>query len=211
MKLVFILTAVMAVTLCLDPAPPVWPGSFDQAFDEKFIQANATFEVNGVMYYDATNNRSRLDRFNGRYDFFCGSVLPNVTTPCNQVVVAGKRWIYYPQRSQCCFCCDSAHGCGILKPNWLEGAVYLGDDTIEGAKYHKWNKQGDVGYNYWWSSADDNNVPRRLDENGAHITEYNIHSYRVRDQDPKLFTLPAYCKDSCANTTVCGKFRGEQI
>jgi hypothetical protein len=208
MKLVLVLAAMLALTVCQDP--PVWPDAFEEAFDEKFIQNNITFEVNGIMYYDAANNRSRLDRFNGRYDMFCSSLVPNVTTPCTNLVVEGKRWIIFPQRSQCCFCCDSAHGCGILKPNWLEGAVYLKDDVIDGVTYHKWNKQGDVGYNYYWSSADDNNYPRRLDENGAHITEYNVHSYRKRPQDPKLFALPAYCKDPCPAATICGKLRGEQ-
>jgi hypothetical protein len=75
-----ILAMVLAVGLCLDP--PVWPDSFEEAFDEKFIEGNNTYSVNGILYYDAKNNRSRLDRFNGRYDAFCNTILPNVTTPC---------------------------------------------------------------------------------------------------------------------------------
>ena len=74
------------------------------------------------MFYDADNNRERVDRTNGRYDLVCGSVLPNVTTPCTQTTVANRRYVIYPQRRMCCFCCDSAHGCGILKKDWLKGA-----------------------------------------------------------------------------------------
>jgi hypothetical protein len=75
--------------------------------------------------------------------------------------------------------------------------------------YNKWNKQGVVGYNYYWSSADDNNYPRRIDENGAHITDFNIHSYRNRTLDAKIFALPTYCKDACPTTSLCNKFRSQ--
>ena len=63
-----------------------------------------------------------MDRANGRYDDFCGSVMPNVTTPCQQMVVDKKRWLIYPGKSVCCFCCDQGHGCGIIRPDWLKNA-----------------------------------------------------------------------------------------
>ena len=74
------------------------------------------------MFYDADHNRERVDRANGRYNAFCGSVLPNVTTPCNSITANEKRYIIFPARKQCCFCCDGAHGCGILKQDWLKDA-----------------------------------------------------------------------------------------
>jgi hypothetical protein len=78
------------------------------------------------MFYDATNNRSRFDRVNGQYNMFCNSLAPNQTTDCTDLVVGGKRYIWFPQKNQCCFCCDSDHGCGILKPDWLNGGEFLG-------------------------------------------------------------------------------------
>ena len=52
--------------------------------------------------------------------------MANVSTSCTQLVINDKRYIIYPQKKQCCFCCDSQHGCGILKKNWLEGAKFIG-------------------------------------------------------------------------------------
>ena len=39
------------------------------------------------MFYDAINEKERVDRVNGQYDIFCGSVVPNYTTSCTQLVV----------------------------------------------------------------------------------------------------------------------------
>lgn len=48
----------------------------------------------------------------------------------------------FPQRTQCCFCCDGAHGCGVLKPDWLAGAEYKGTEKIVDTEYDKWSKDG---------------------------------------------------------------------
>jgi hypothetical protein len=48
----------------------------------------------------------------------------------------------FPQRSQCCLCCTSAHGCGILTPDWLKGADYQGESAIDGTSYQKWHEKG---------------------------------------------------------------------
>jgi len=82
--------------------------------------------VNGKAFYDPKNNRERVDRTNGRYDLFCGTVMSGVTTPCQHLTVNKKRFIIFPAKSQCCFCCDADHGCGILKPDWLKDADYKG-------------------------------------------------------------------------------------
>ena len=75
-----------------------------------------------MLYYDAGNNRSRLDRASGAYDSFCNSLQQNVTTTCINLVAEGQRYIYFPNKKLCCLCCDAAHGCGILKPEWLSEA-----------------------------------------------------------------------------------------
>lgn len=162
------------------------------------------------MYYDAKNNRERIDRTNGRYNLFCGGILPNVTTSCTHLVVQNKRWIIFPQRKQCCFCCDSQHGCGILKRNWLEGAEYQGIDRIIDTNYNKWSKDGDFTYNHFWTTIDNNQIPRRLDEGGEHITDYLVHTFLNKTFDDSYFALPNYCNDTCPMTTICGKLRGEE-
>ena len=74
---------------------------------------------------------------------------------------------------------------------------------------------GDVGYNYFWVTADDSKIPRRLNENGQHITDYNIHSFHNQTVPfaESVFTPPSYCntKDivNCPLSSVCGKFRSK--
>lgn len=71
-----------------------------------------------------------MDRANGRYDRYCAGSLfvpPWVNTPCNHLVKAGRRYLIWPERRTCCFCCDAAHGCGMLARDWLAGAEFLGE------------------------------------------------------------------------------------
>lgn len=65
-----------------------------------------------------------------------------MTTSCRQIVTGGKRYIDFPAQRKCCFCCDSAHGCGILKKDWMADGEYLGTETIVDTEYDKWNKNG---------------------------------------------------------------------
>ena len=39
-------------------------------------------------------------------------------------------------------CCDASHGCGILKPNWMEGAKKVREYTKDRKKYSLWDKSG---------------------------------------------------------------------
>lgn len=40
----------------------------------------------------------------------------------------GRRFLDFPEKKYCCFCCDSAHGCGIVSPDWIakSNATYQG-------------------------------------------------------------------------------------
>lgn len=121
---ILIIVAFISATTAV--TPPIYNYSFHTTFDEVYNINSTAYRGNGQIFYDPKNNRQRFDRNNGRFNAFCGSVLPNVSTPCQSIIVDSKRWIIYPQRSQCCFCCDSAHGCGILKPDFLADSVYIG-------------------------------------------------------------------------------------
>lgn len=139
---VFLLCALLC--LALGVTAPNYNYSFHINFDESYIQNQTTYRVNGQTFYDPQNNRERVDRTNGRYNLFCGTIIPNVTTPCQSYTVKDKRWIVFPQRQQCCFCCDSSHGCGILKPDWLKDAQYMGQNKIVDTLYDKWSKDGKI-------------------------------------------------------------------
>jgi hypothetical protein len=100
------------------------------------------------MFYDATKNRQRADKVTGRYDPTCNSVLPNVTTKCQHLIVNDKRYIVFPEKQQCCFCCDASHGCGIVKPDWFKDGKYLGQEKIVDIAYDKWVKPGNSLTNF---------------------------------------------------------------
>ena len=36
------------------------------------------------------------------------------------------RYLIFPDLGECCSCCSAESGCGILDPNWLKGAEYVG-------------------------------------------------------------------------------------
>lgn len=116
----------LIIILASAKEPPTFNYPYFTAFEETDVEAGKHYTVNGQLFYDPLNNRERLDLSNGKNDRICGTVLPLVSTPCIHYVVDNKRWIVYPLRNQCCFCCDSAHGCGILNPNWLKDGEYLG-------------------------------------------------------------------------------------
>jgi hypothetical protein len=42
------------------------------------------------------------------------------------------------------------------------------------------NNLGVFGYNHYWNTPDDNKIPRRIDEGGNHIFNFNIYSYKKR-------------------------------
>ena len=68
----------------------------------------------GTLYYDVNKNSYRVDRENGRYDRYCGTVKKFKDTKCSHIVSNGDRYLYYPELNDCCYCCDSSNGCGIL-------------------------------------------------------------------------------------------------
>jgi hypothetical protein len=78
----------------------------------------------GVYLYDYTNKRALTTRVNGKVDRFCGTVLGG-DHACNHLVLNGTRYLVYPDLKFCCNCCDDAHGCGVIKPDFLSTAKYL--------------------------------------------------------------------------------------
>lgn len=94
------------------------------------------------MFYSAKKNMSRVTRNNGRYEGICGTNMPNITTPCTQIVREGKRYVIFPEKQVCCVCCVASHGCGVLKRDWLKGAKYEGKETLQDKDFDKWSIPG---------------------------------------------------------------------
>ena len=80
---------------------------------------------------------SRLDRNNGQYDEFCNTIVVGGRLPCTQLVREKKRYMIFPTIKLCCFCCDSEHGCGILRRDWIRTAKFVGIDELDQKFYNK--------------------------------------------------------------------------
>lgn len=107
--LTIFLLAVSA--LAENPTTPVWDPVFQSEFTESY--PDTPTHVRGKVYYDTTVNMMRVDRQDGQHDMFCSSVNPNVSTPCILLMRENKRYIVYPAKRLCCYCCNDAHGCGV--------------------------------------------------------------------------------------------------
>ena len=125
----------------------------------------------GGYWYDFERKTTRVDRRNGMNDPFCGPIQPNVSTHCTMLTRDGKRYIFFPEKRLCCVCCDAAHGCDVLKPNWLEGSTYQGREDLSGQSFDKWKipgiylckyLDGDV-FDYYWASTDEKQILRKID------------------------------------------------
>ncbi len=137
-----ILIVFATITIITSKSPPVFNYSYQVTFQETVIRNKIPYYTQGQEFYDPFKKRERVDWANGQHNAFCGTILPNINTPCNSLTVDGNRWQVFPARSQCCLCCTSAQGCGILRPDWLNGADYQGEADIDGVSYDKWHEKG---------------------------------------------------------------------
>ena len=113
------LILALGYVLAQTPLPPLWPNVFQQNFTELTYYPNiGNHENTGSYYYNYSMMAYRIDRSNGKYDRYCGLSGPYVNndTPCSHYVVNGYRYLYYPLLNQCCYCCNSTMGCGVLLP-----------------------------------------------------------------------------------------------
>lgn len=120
-----IIGVLFLISVYSQVTPPVWPEVFHQSYVESY--KDSTHRITGKFWFDSKRAMMRVDKQDGQYDAICGSVLPNVTTACTQLIRDGKRYVVYPQRRQCCMCCDKEHGCGVLRRDWLSTAKYEGE------------------------------------------------------------------------------------
>jgi hypothetical protein len=138
--LVLLLTLVYGISQ-QQPAYPTWPATWTSNFTEVWdLATGGKAYTNGTYYYDHAHNKARLDRDNGQWDFICGlngnKTLSN--TPCSYYISDDIRYVYYPKLDECCNCCNQAHGCGVLSPDWMHPAEFQGNVTYNGQQAYKW-------------------------------------------------------------------------
>ncbi len=190
------------------PSPPIWPNNFVIDFAETTYYVHAG-QTNGTIYYDAANNRERVDRATGAHDRYCASVNSD-DTPCSHIIVGGYRYLYYPQENSCCMCCTSANGCGITSASWLSDATFQGYTTMNGYKTEKWEKSG-LQSNYYYVLADGSGTPVELDQTPNDYMAFNISTFKVGGAPASVFDLPSICTPSntCPFFSICTVARRE--
>lgn len=192
---------------CPPTAEPTWPNQFEQSFDQTFwYPIIGSQKTTGKIYYDWTNQRYRIDRANGHYDRYCLPIYPFSNTPCQHIVVAGRRYLNFPEKNYCCYCCSADHGCGILKPNWLSEAVF--EDYVEenGAMLERWNKKG-LQDNLYFQDAK-SKIMKRIDQKPNDLQDYDVSSYHSGISDPSVFDLPEGCENTtCPTLSICSTLR----
>jgi len=120
-----------------------------------------------------------------------------------------KRYLDFPSKNYCCFCCDSQHGCGITSRDWLvkAGAVYNGTEQLDGSgPYQKWEVKGGQE-NFYWHKDDQNSTPRKLLQ--VPEDDMDFTSFSIGKPDDSKFAVPSYCTAKCGLTTICAFLRGE--
>lgn len=212
MRSIFIAAAMMAgvVTASNVPSTPVWPNEFQMTFNETLsYPILGSHHTTGTYYYSYTHKAERVDRANGHYDRYCGSNGAKIVsnTPCNQYVINGSRYLDYPDKNECCYCCSSAQGCGILRPDWLNNATYQGYLEKDGYNVTKWAKGG-VQSNYYYERSSDR-VMIEIDQvpNDDQIFDPTTYTTKV---DPSVFQPPSRCTpdNKCSYLSICRHLGG---
>eukprot|EP00903_Cladosiphon_okamuranus_P014559 g13504.t2 len=113
------------------PSPPIWPGRF-HAMMSHVIKQN--YGVVDLWYdYAAGRNLNVIQTQGGEED---GPLFDNERAN-------GTTYYYYPAKAKAKYCNPVDFGVGIIKPDWLKGATYLGEEECGIYQCHKW-EQGEI-------------------------------------------------------------------
>lgn len=184
-----------------NPSDPTWANTWSAEFTQ-----TTSGTVKGKFYYDFTNLRSRIDREDGQYEYFCKSE-EITSTPCSHITVDGALWLYYPKKNKCCQCCTDAAGCGVLSPTWLHGAEYLGVETKNGYQTYKWDQKGSED-NYYYETVN-GRVPVDIFMAPSNDMAFSPATYSTSAISPSLFELPSSCQSLCTLSTPCKSLQQE--
>lgn len=193
----------------LNTAPPGYPQRFTQSIDETFTYGFIERKTKATIYYDWQSRRYRLDRDDGLWDRYCGTVYKFRSTPCTHFVSEGKRYLYYPEKEYCCMCCTAENGCGVLKPDWLSDAVFVKEFQKDNKTYEVWDKQG-IQHNYVTAEKNSNRIVE-INQEPNDLMEFDFDSYK-EDFDQSLLDLPPICdpNNTCTKLSVCGPLQEEK-
>lgn len=56
---------------------------------------------------------------------------------------------------------------------------------------------------------DEDSIPRLLDENGNHLTNFDVKTFQKKVFENSLFAVPDYCNSTCPSASICGKHQAK--
>ncbi|CAN0137063.1 unnamed protein product, partial [Ectocarpus sp. 8 AP-2014] len=118
LSLSLVAAAAVATAVGADdaPSPPVWPGRFHAMMSQV---RNGDYGVVDLWYdYAAGRNLNIIQTQSGEED---GPLFDNERAN-------GTTYYYHPAKAKSKYCNVIDFGVGIIRPDWLEGATYLGEE-----------------------------------------------------------------------------------
>lgn len=161
--------------------PPVWPQRF-KAFQRK------------IPDDDLNCSRGTCSNVTTYYDWVLQAnlIIDSPDTPTDEGTLwdleLGNRHSYYfhPAANKCMF---HEFPVGILRPDWLKGASYLGESVIRGRHVHGWTKVDFIDY---YNDANDCS-PVSWHFHAMKTSFDTLSFYEGDAAEPDLFKPPAYC------------------
>jgi hypothetical protein len=201
-----ILALLCVLVSSQNPTPPTWPNQWQATFNETMTYpVIGSSNTTGAYYYDWTNQQERVDRADGKWDRYCGSVYKLTSTPCSHIVVGGNRYLWFPQENYCCYCCNNTDGCGVLIPTWLSTATFQNvTEEEEWGNLDVWEING-LQSNYYYDIAS-NQIPYEINQTPNDVQYFNPATWQNSIADPNIFNLPSsQCNvgNTCSYFSVC--------
>lgn len=205
MKTIIIFLVVLGAVVSTDPKPKRWADQWEADFNEKIhVPIFGDDHVSGKWAYDWENKMFFVGRDNGKFDRYCGSIYKFSSTPCNQIVREGKRYIHFPEKKFCCMCCTEEKGCGIVKPDWFFSGVYEKEGkTDSGKAYNEFNVKG--LQNNYYDEIKESQTPYRIFQDPLSDMVFKPDTYKEIISNKSIFDLPEdlECEQSCGFATIC--------
>ena len=200
-----LLVILAASSLVLADPAKTWSPNWSASFTEQayfFLQGN--FTTTGKFMYDAANHRLRVTRVNGKADRYCGTVYPMANTPCEHLVVAGKRLLVFPEKKYCCSCCEAVHGCGFTKPDWIKGGELIGQVQVGTIPTNMYLIKG-LQDNFYAETID-GQIPAKIYMSPNTDMIFKTSTYAESSVTDADFALPGWagsCEKRCPVLSIC--------
>lgn len=193
MLLLFLLFPLLSAQT---PSSPLYFPTWSANFTEKVITSKGKVHTTtGTSYYDSLSSSLRVDRETAGGDTFCslnGLKILGFNGKCSHFVVNGNRYLYYPEEDECCLCCGDEDGCGMLRPNWLQNAEFLGETEHNGVQTYEWNQHG-AEDNYYYETVAEEALDREIVsvyQGDSDLQDFWGYSHYIPEG---VFDLPTKC------------------